>query len=129
MDSRYRDVAAVIARPGSLPWVSLAYIGISSLFEFSVTAFWFYAGLRLWSIRPGAVRLAKNYLLCYAFYVVVSATVETLVSHTLHIRSSPVDFEELIQREFKDVARGLISAAIWYLYLSVSKRVKATYLS
>src|SRR5262249_37287514 len=78
-----------------------------------LTAFGVYAGIGLWRIRPGAVDVAKRYLWCFLGYHVIC--VFTILLYKL----------EAVDAKF--TVRGISHFAIWYLYLTWSKRVKATY--
>jgi len=80
------------------------------------------AGISLWTIRPNAVKIAKNFLLIYLGYLVIAAFLPFLAG-------LPAEANKVMMPEItKSILRGLIYVAIWYLYLSVSKRVKQTYI-
>jgi Protein of unknown function (DUF2569) len=84
-------------------------------------AFSIYAGVALWQIRPGAVSTAKRYLLWSLVYLPVTAVLPFMVG--LLSESHPAMLKEIA----RDTLRGVIATAIWYWYLTKSKRVKATY--
>lgn len=100
----------------------LQVITVIDLFlSLGLMAFSIYAGTGLWSIRPGAVRVAKQYLLCYLGYRVIAAILPFMAG--LPAEANGVILEEV----FGDLFRGVIYFAIWYSYLNQSKRVNATY--
>jgi hypothetical protein len=86
-----------------------------------LTVFSFYVGVGLWSIRPGAVKMAKQYLLCFLGYHAFAAILPFMAglpSAATKAMIGPVAVEILM---------SVIYFAVWYSYLSESKRVTATY--
>jgi len=79
------------------------------------------AGIALWSIKRGAVNIAKKYLYVFLGYSVIA----TILPFTAGLPSEAND------AMIPEVAKGLFQAlcffGIWFWYLNVSKRVKATY--
>ena len=96
---------------------------IDTLLSVGLMAFSIYAGVGLWSIRPGAVQLAKRYLLCLLAYVAVSA----ILPFTAGLPSQSND--AMIEEVVKNTVRSVVYFAVWYSYLNKSKRVRATYAS
>ena len=94
---------------------------VDTLLSVSLMAFSIYAGVRLWGIRPGAVRMAKIYLLCFLAYLAVSAVLPFMAG--LPSVANAVMIGEVAKSTF----RGAIYFAIWYSYLNKSQRVRATY--
>jgi hypothetical protein len=84
-------------------------------------AFSIYAGVRLWSVRPGAVQVAKRYFFCALGYHAVAAILPFMAG----LPSAATD--AMIPHVVQDVYVGVITFAVWYLYLDNSKRVKATF--
>lgn len=85
-----------------------------------LAAFGVYAGIGLWRIRPGAVRVAKVYLACCVLYQL--ATIAILLA------GMPSETHEAMAPDMvKDLARSLVFFGIWYSYLNKSVRVKNTY--
>ncbi len=79
------------------------------------------AGLALWTIKPKAVQIAKNYLLLYLGYSIIASILPFFAG-------LPSSSNNLIVQEMaKGFFQSLIFFIVWYKYLSVSKRVKATY--
>ncbi len=84
-------------------------------------AFSIYAGTGLWSIRPGAVQMAKRYLLCFLGYKAVAAILPFMAGLPSAATGA------MIGAIAMDTLRGVIYFAVWYSYLDKSKRVAATY--
>jgi len=81
------------------------------------------AGIALWSIKPGAVKIAKNYFLIFLGYSVIAV----FLPFTAGLPSEAND--AMIPEVAKGTIQSLFFFGIWYSYLNVSKRVKATYIS
>jgi hypothetical protein len=94
---------------------------IDTILSLGLIAFGFYAGIGLWSIRPGAVKMAKRYLLCILGYQAISAIL-TFMAGLLTATTA-----NMISQVALDALRSVIYFAIWYSYLDKSKRVAATY--
>lgn len=81
------------------------------------------AGIALWTLKPGAVKTAKNYLLIFLIYTVIAI----LLPFTAGL---PAEVNEIMIPEvIVSTLQSVIFFGVWYSYLKVSKRVKATYLS
>jgi hypothetical protein len=119
---------------GSLAWGYGAYskyfhqfpdllvIGvIDTLLSLGLMIFSVYAGIGLWRIRPGSVRLAKRYLLCFLGYRTFAAILPLMAG----LPSAAND--AMIAQVATDIVRSVIFFAIWYSYLNKSQRVRATY--
>lgn len=91
--------------------VSIALMGFS-----------IYAGVGLWSIRPGAVRTAKRFLIVTLVYLVVSSFFLPFIVE-LPERATSAMLPEIVKGFFQ----GLVFVVIWLMYLNKSRRVKATY--
>ena len=101
----------------------LVITAIDTLLSLGLMGISVYAGIGLWSIRPGAVQMAKRYLLCSLAYLAVASILPFMAG-------LPSAANEVMAVEvFKDVIRGIAYFAIWYSYLNKSKRVRATYQS
>jgi len=81
------------------------------------------AGIALWRIKPGAVIIAKNYLSIFLGYSIIAV----FIPFTLGLPSEAN--EAMIPEVTKTAIQSMFYFGIWYWYLNVSKRVKATYLS
>ena len=80
------------------------------------------AGIALWKIKPRAVIIARNYLLIFLGYTVLSS------QFLGYISGLSSDIIEAMRPEMQIILRdGLIYFGIWFSYLSLSRRVKATY--
>ena len=80
------------------------------------------AGIRLWLIKPGAVRLARQYLWTYlianiAYFVFWIALMQ------------PKQAESFATMGWYHMAGPILPFALWSVYLEHSKRVRATYAS
>ena len=101
----------------------LAMIIIDSVLSLGVTGFGLFAGIQLWRIRPGAVLTAKRYLFC----ALMSQAVEIGLPWMTGLPAE--DIRTMVAANVRNAVRALIPFAIWYSYLNVSKRVRATYSS
>jgi hypothetical protein len=96
---------------------------IDTLLSVGLMVFSIYSGVGLLRIRPGAVQMAKRYLLCLLGYLVVAAILPFLAGLPAEANNG------MIESITKDTIRGVIYVAVWYLYLNMSKRVSDTYYS
>lgn len=80
----------------------------------------FLAGLKLWLVKPDAVRFAKRYLLAYLI-----ADIAYFVFWIIIIR--PHQTASFAEMGWSHVVSPIPSTALWYFYLEHSKRVRATY--
>ena len=101
----------------------LVITAIDVLLSLGLMGFSVYAGTGLWSIRPGAVQMAKRFLLCSLAYLAVASILPFMAG----LPSAANEVMAVVV--FKDVFRGIAYFAIWYSYLNKSKRVRATYQS
>lgn len=79
------------------------------------------AGIALWKIKPGAVKIAKNYLLIFLVYSIIAIFLPFTAGLPSEANSA------MIFDVIKGFMQSLIFFGIWYSYLSQSKRVNATY--
>jgi hypothetical protein len=99
----------------------LVIIVIDTIFSLGLMAFSVYAGIGLWSIRPGAVQMAKRYLLYFLGYHAVAAILPFMAG----LPSAAT--KAMIMPVAQNTLEGVIYFAVWYSYLNNSKRVKATF--
>lgn len=99
----------------------LLIIVIDGFLSLGITSFCIYAGIGLWRIRPGAVNMAKRYLLCFLVYQAIAALLPFLAGLPTAAN------EAMLAQVAKDTIRSILYVTVWYLYLSKSKRVRATY--
>jgi hypothetical protein len=85
----------------------------------ALMVFSLYAGLSLWKRVPGAVAVARKYLICLLLFSVLSLFLPGMVG----IREAA----EVAALNTLGVVITTIHVAAWYVYLIFSKRVKATY--
>jgi hypothetical protein len=94
--------------------------GVRAFLFGGVAVFSVVAGLRLWMVKPGAVRLAKRFLLTF------------LLAHLGYfvfwfLLFKPVSSSRLAVVAWNHVAAPLLPFFLWTVYLEHSKRVRATY--
>jgi hypothetical protein len=78
------------------------------------------AGIQLWRLRPGAVGIAKAYL--------VTALVWSILKAILAFGMLEGRYQEAVgAQEMKGILLTLVPFVIWFSYFNVSKRVKATF--
>jgi hypothetical protein len=94
---------------------------IDAILSVSLMAFSIYAGIGLWTLRPGAVQMAKRYLWFFLGYHAIAAFLPFLAG----LPSAAND--AMLAEVAKDTFRGVIYFAVWYSYLNKSERVRATY--
>jgi hypothetical protein len=95
----------------------------SGICRLTLAVFSVYAGLGLWKVVPGALSVAKKYLLAVVLYSVVASFLPALVGVP---RESYQEFAgDTVFNSFITMAYAIA----WYIYLQRSKRVKATYTS
>ena len=81
------------------------------------------AGIALWTIKQGAVNIAKNYLLIFLGYSVIAMFLPFIAGLPSEANDA------MIPEVIKSILQSLVFFGIWYSYLNVSKRVKSTYSS
>jgi hypothetical protein len=79
---------------------------------------WIQIGIRLREFKSGAVREAKQWMMYALAWTFLRIPIEFI---------SGIDAEYLMPGIAKNLILGLISFSIWYSFLNVSKRIKATY--
>lgn len=94
---------------------------VDTLLSVGLMGFSIYAGVGLWSIRPGAVQTAKRYLLCSLGCHAIAAVLPFMAG------LPSAAYEAINAEVVKQTVRGVLYFAIWYSYLGKSQRVKATY--
>lgn len=99
----------------------LTFTIIDTILILGVAAFSIYAGECLWSVKAGAVQIAKKYLLTVLAYYFVG------VGLLFIIKLSPEASDKLFLWGLARLVMGAIFVSLWYSYFNKSKRVKATY--
>lgn len=79
------------------------------------------AGWALWNINPKAVFFAKQYLLFFSGYILISSVLPFLSGFPPEVNQA------MLPKVVEYAISSFLFVGICYLYLSVSKRVKATY--
>jgi hypothetical protein len=80
----------------------------------------FVAGVRLWLIKPGAVRFAKRY-----FWTFLVANLAYFLFWVMVVR--PKLLSSYAAMAWSHVVGAILPFTLWYFYLEHSKRVRATY--
>ncbi len=99
------------------------YLFVNTGLRLLLVIFGMHAGIGLWTERPHAVRTAKRYLFCFLGALALGVAL-------LFVMVEWPDYaREILAREIaKEVIPSLVFFTVCYLYLSKSKRVKATYM-
>jgi hypothetical protein len=98
------------------------YLNVATIFSMLFIAIYsFYCGLRLWSIKGGAVRTAKIFLIVQlSLTVAILALQQIILSQSDGVRSfSPNVMGPLVT--------SVLYFSVWYVYLVKSRRVYNTY--
>jgi hypothetical protein len=85
----------------------------------------FYAGVMLYRVRPGAVGFTKRLL-------IISGVCKTAVSGLVYLAATNTGVPAIAANARtipKFIVAAWVGCVVWYLYLSYSKRVAATYRS
>jgi len=107
-----------------LPGVKVIFL-ITLVLEIIKIAFSIRAGHGLWTIKPKAVKTAKNFMIIY----LAISTFELSLPFMGAIPTKYFDGMVLQMINNKDAWLPFLSFGVWYSYLCVSKRVIATYLT
>jgi hypothetical protein len=94
---------------------------VDGVVSFALMSLAVYAGISLWRVRPGAVKLANTFLLAGVVYVLVAPLFIFLAGLPAGLAAST------LLGSYSTAARSLLYYAIWFSYLRRSKRVQATY--
>ena len=87
----------------------------------TLSVFSLYAGISLWKRLPGALTIVRNYLRTVFAYSILAPFLPRLVGSTFNASRDTFSlacFNSLFT---------ILYVGIWYLYLSKSARVRATY--
>jgi hypothetical protein len=96
------------------------FVVIDTILSLGLMCFSIYAGVALWTVKSGAVKIAKTYLLVFLAYAVI----ENFLLFTVGL---PSQSDIVLQEGIKQIVRSAVYFAVWYAYLNKSERVKATY--
>ena len=117
--SEYRQLAPHFADSRSLQVATFFSIAITAC----SVAFGVYAGLRLWSIKPRAVNIAKASLLFGLAVEILTTSIQTAIAP-----ASPAE-GQLFYEVMMSLVPSLIFFTACFAYLNKSTRVEATYQS
>jgi uncharacterized membrane protein YhaH (DUF805 family) len=110
------DVSALGSGSDSLD----RFLVIEILGLLGIAAFGVYAGITLRRLRPGAVKIAKTYLVVGLAW----AALKLVLAAAMLGGSTGV---AVAAEEGKGLLQAIIGFAIWFSYFKVSKRVKSTF--
>jgi hypothetical protein len=94
---------------------------VDTVVSAGIAALSVYAGILLWRVRPGAVRVTRIFLIVGMVYVVIAPFTPLLAGLPQAVNDAVISAVPLA------IGRGILYYAIWLGYLSSSKRVRATY--
>jgi hypothetical protein len=95
---------------------------VETVLSIGLMAFSIYAGSALWSVKDDAVKTAKAYFVTMLIYSVAGPFILIAISDL------PAEARGAMAAEgTKQAIRGITGFAIWFTYLTRSKRVRATY--
>jgi hypothetical protein len=94
--------------------------GIYTVLFTGIAVFSFIAGVRLWMVKPGAVRLAKRFLLTFLLIHVGYFVFWFLLRR-------PIGSSVLAEMGWYHVGGPFLPFYLWTVYLESSKRVRETY--
>jgi hypothetical protein len=97
------------------------FILISGVCRIALMVFSIYAGVSLWKVMPGAVLVARKYLQAVLAYSVFAVFLPRIVGLPDEL------YRDLAAPNLLNSLLTICYVAAWFLYLSRSKRVKATY--
>jgi len=102
------------------PGLSVIF-SIDCIFSAVVLFYGIRAGISLWKIKPGAVKMAKDYMYIFLGYSFIAIFLPFMAG--LPSASN----EAMIPIVAKSTFQSLLFFGIWFSYLNKSQRVKATY--
>jgi antibiotic biosynthesis monooxygenase (ABM) superfamily enzyme len=95
-------------------------LSVYSVLVIALAGFSFIAGLKLWLVKPDAVRFARRFLMTN----LIANVAYFLFWMAVMRPSRPVSFAEM---GWYHVVGPIAQTALWYFYLEHSKRVRTTY--
>jgi hypothetical protein len=108
-------VSSIGSRPSDKNLES--FNGYCILLGLSIIIYGIYTAIKLWRIKPKAVRSAKIYIWCMLVFFIITEVITPLLSGSFLISPGKIIA----------ISQGIIVFSLWYGYLGGSKRVKATY--
>ncbi len=97
------------------------FILISGVCRIALMVFSIYAGVTLWKVVPGAVLVARKYLQAVLLYSVFAVFLPRIVGLPDEL------YRDLAAANLLNSLLTISYVATWFLYLTHSRRVKATY--
>lgn len=99
----------------------LAYNVLTIATMLFLAIFSFYAGLRLWHLKPRAVKTAKVFLITQLLLILVITIIRPFMTSTIDTGG------KLFSAILISLIPSIFQFALWYLYLTKSSRVHNTY--
>jgi hypothetical protein len=94
---------------------------VSGVLRLAIAVFSLYAGVSLWRCLPNALTIARRYLLTVFAYSIVAPFLPII------LRAGQYSSLEMLATTGLSSLLTIAYAAMWYIYLKRSRRVKATY--
>lgn len=91
---------------------------LSAVLFFGLAVYSFITGIRIWMLKPNAIRQAKIYLIVGLALSIVSVATYAATTETS---------DAAIVTGASTFSGGVINFAIWWIYLAKSKRVRNTF--
>ncbi len=99
----------------------LAYSILTVATMLFLAIFSFYTGLRLWNLKPGAVKIAKAFLITQLLLILTITIIRPFITSTLNTGG------QIFTAILISLIPSLFQFCLWYLYLTKSSRVHNTY--
>ena len=94
---------------------------IDAILSLGLTVLGIYAGIKLWAVKPRAVKTAKMFLYAYLIYSVIAC----LLPYMIGLSSEAT--QAMVGTVLYSLFKGLLFSVIWLIYLNKSHRVYNTY--
>ena len=98
---------------------------VEQLLGFGVIGYGIFAGIQLWSVRPGAIKHAQQFMIALVAYSLADFVMAANWAVLMDPQGTFERFSSWVA--LKPVVATAAYGAIWYSYLLKSKRVQITY--
>jgi hypothetical protein len=99
---------------------------IGTILSVALAVFSIYTGVGLWIKRKNAVNIVKKFLVFAAIYLIIESILP-FVTALFTVGFSSTYTADTFSLMIAGIFRAILYFAIWYAYITNSKRVKATY--
>ncbi|MBT8379117.1 MAG: DUF2569 family protein [Ignavibacteria bacterium] len=96
------------------------------LLSLALLVFGIYVGIKIWTIRPNAIKVANSFLNVLLVYVIITSLLIFLFYSIYNIKFS-TEIVGLIGNMIRETVYSVLYVFIWKLYLKNSVRVKNTF--